>query len=58
MGDDGTYQAFGGNLLLQTPNLSPTDLNYGYLLRFDAGNFARATGLKTWGGSVRCVRDY
>jgi uncharacterized protein (TIGR02145 family) len=58
VGDDGTYQAFGGNLLLQTPNLSPTDLNYGYLLRLDAGNFARATGLKTWGGSVRCVRDY
>ncbi len=58
VGDDGSYQAFGGNLLLQTPNLSPTDLNYGYLLRLDAGNFSRATGLKTWGGSVRCVRDY
>lgn len=58
VGDDGTYQAFGGNMLLQTPNLSPTDLNYGYLLRLDAGNFSRATGLKTWGGSVRCVRDY
>ncbi|MBM3919338.1 MAG: hypothetical protein FJ344_07550 [Sphingomonadales bacterium] len=58
VGDDGTFQAFGGNMLLQTPNLSPTDLNYGYLLRLDAGNFTRATGLKTWGGSVRCVRNY
>jgi uncharacterized protein (TIGR02145 family) len=58
VGDDGTFQAFGGNMLLLTPNLSPTDLNYGYLLRLDAGNFSRATGLKTWGGSVRCVRDY
>jgi len=58
VGDDGTFQAFGGNMLLQTPNLSPTDLNYGYMLRLDAGDFRRATGLKTWGGSVRCVRDY
>jgi hypothetical protein len=27
-------------------------------LRFDGGDFRRATGLKPWGGSIRCVRDY
>jgi len=58
VGDDGTFQAFGGNLLLLTPQLTTTDLPYGYFLRFDGGDFRRATGLKTWGGSVRCVRDY
>lgn len=58
VGDDGTFQAFGGNLLLLTPQLSATDLPYGYFLRFDGGDFRRATGLKPWGGSVRCVRDY
>jgi len=58
VGDDGTFQAFGGNLLLLTPQISTTNLPYGYFLRFDAGDFRRATGLKAWGGSVRCVRDY
>jgi len=58
VGDDGTFQAFGGNLLLLTPQLSSTDLPYGYFLRFDGGDFRRATGLKPWGGSIRCVRDY
>ncbi|MFZ9939102.1 MAG: FISUMP domain-containing protein [Bacteroidia bacterium] len=58
VGDDGTFQAFGGNLLLLTPQVSSTDLPYGYFLRFDGGDFRRATGLKPWGGSVRCVRDY
>jgi uncharacterized protein (TIGR02145 family) len=58
VGDDGTFSAFGGNLLLLTPQLSSTDLPYGYFLRFDGGDFRRATGLKPWGGSIRCVRDY